>query len=892
MSIRLHSIVSASLVVVILALSTWGSGKPVFSQQNLLTHEQVSFDEQASSSLSREHLLRDGNDSTTTSIESDARQAIDLVYQFPEVVTVRRAAITTKTVSAKQANIEVLASTLSSTTGFRSLRVEPLKASSRGKQTFRFEPAAARWLMIRVTPSNPDKSLSVLIAEIELDGYVGIPKSTYLFDKSPADAIEVLSRLSGSIDLKLSAEEEHLFEDARDGKLDEVSFAEASLLSSGVTDAQRRDSLLAKIDALEAECARLIPKDLSDFERGERLLEWLHSSAFRQGYVEAQTDVSTVLDKATFNCVSSATLFNILARRMGLDARGIEVPDHAFSILYDGTKHVDIETTNPRGFNPARNRQALESFQRTTGFVYIPDSNRSKRREVGEPGMVALSYYNHGVTALQEKKFGDAMVKFFKALSLDSKNKSAVKNVFASLGNWSRQLYDEGDTEKSLAVLEVGRELAPKDYQIKHNHKAIWQRHVKNLVDNDQADEALVQLNAAYNRTQDNQLAELQSWVFVLQGQKLVTAKEWKNALANVEQGLKVVDESARRDLLKWKTSIVFSWSSNLLDQQKFSETVDVLEIGLKDSSDWRLHKQVAYVAQEWSKKETKDSGTAAGHTLISKLAKRFPKNFHLRRLKSGLADQEARDFIDSKDYESALKVYQTARKLNPDDYEIKGRERSVWIMLAKPHLDAKQWDKAADVYERALQSMPKEYALKQNLGYIVQEKAKEVLKEQGVVAAEKTIAEMAERFPDVNDVKKQKGTRIEREVVRMIKAGEFDSAEELLTEHQGFFRYKHQVTPLATNLYYRQAEPHLDAKEWSETIAIFSRGHKAFPKNMKIKSNLEYSWISSAKPLLDDENWEEAAAVYRKAAESLPSSLKIRNNLRFCESKLEKSKK
>lgn len=891
MSIILRFLVRTSLFSIIFLANSLGLEKGLFAQQNLLTLEKVSLDAQASSTLANEPQLRDEQDSTVAAIQIDTGQSLDLVYQFPEVVTVKNAVVTTEAVSAKKARIEILASTLSSTTGFHSLRVEPLNASSRGKQRFSFEQAAARWLMIRITPTDADSPLSVSIAELELNGYVGIPKSTYLFDKSPADAIEVLSRLSGSIDLKLSTEEKQLFDDARDGKLDETSFAEASLLSSGVVDDQRRRSLLAKIDELEEECKRLIPKDLSDFERGERLLEYLHSGPFGQGYVEAQTDVSTVLDQATFNCVSSATLFNILARRMGLDARGIEVPDHAFSILYDGTNHVDVETTNKRGFNPARNRQGLDSFQQATGFVYIPDSNRSKRREVGEAGMVALSYYNHGVTALKEKQFDAAMVKFFKALSLDPNNKSAVKNVLASLGSWSRQLYDEGQTENALEVLQVGRELAPNDRQIRHNHKAIWQRHVQSLVDSGKADEALKQLVAAVERTQDSQLAELQSWVFVLKGQKLVTAKNWKEALANVDEGLKVVDELARKDLVKWKDSIVFSWSSELIDQKKFSETVDVLEIGLKDSSNYRLQQRLAYVAQEWGKQEAQDSGSVAAHTLINKLAKKFPKNYRLKKVAGGLADREAQGLIDAEDFESALKVYQGARKLNPDNRQFKEREKSVWLMMGKPHIDAKQWDKAADVYERALQSLPTERAFKKNLAYVVQEKAADIFKNEGVVAAETAIASMADRFPKINEVQKQKGTRIKQEVASMIKAGEFDSAEELLTVQQGFFRNKRDLSALATNLYYLQAKPHLDAKQWSKAIEIFSKGNNAFPNNAKIKSNLEYAWISSAKTLLDEENWQQAATIYREAAKSLPSSSKIRNNLRFCEGKLKTSK-
>ena len=51
----------------------------------------------------------------------------------------------------------------------------------------------------------------------------------------------------------------------------------------------------------------------------------------------------------------------------------------------------------PPGFNPARNKAAQAEFEKLTGFAYIPDSHRDRRREVGELGLLAIIYYNHGV---------------------------------------------------------------------------------------------------------------------------------------------------------------------------------------------------------------------------------------------------------------------------------------------------------------------------------------------------------------------------------------------------------------------------------------------------------------------------------------------------------------
>lgn len=108
-------------------------------------------------------------------------------------------------------------------------------------------------------------------------------------------------------------------------------------------------------------------------EKGQTLLGWLHRGPMSKGYRANQTDLSTLLDAGLFNCVSSATLYNVLALRLGLDARAVEVPDDPFAVLYDGAAHMDVETRNAARFNPSRDRGAVEQFERMTGLRYIPD---------------------------------------------------------------------------------------------------------------------------------------------------------------------------------------------------------------------------------------------------------------------------------------------------------------------------------------------------------------------------------------------------------------------------------------------------------------------------------------------------------------------------------------
>ena len=860
--------------------------------ENLLSLETVMLDESALK-LTGAKRLRDGDNKTATRVVVESTQPLDLVFDFgDQPVTVDRLSLETKGLKKNQASIEVLVSTMSSTAGYRSLRTEPMNASGKLPQRFPFEPAAGRWVMIRITSA--DKKVDRLefsIAELVVGGYVGTPKSVYKFDESPADAIKVLAKLSDSVQVNLSKDEELLIADAHDGKLDDFSFAEASLLSSGIVDSQMREPLLRKIDQMVAQCEKVIPKNGETFARGKLLLTSLHNGHLQNGYREKQTDVSAVLNDGTFNCVSSATLYAIVGRRIGLDVRGIEVPDHAFAIVYDGTDHADVETTNPHGFNPARNKLGLERFQQTTGFVYIPDNNRSKRREIDELGMVALTWYNHGVGAIERKEYDKALVNFFKALSLDPDNKSAVKNVLSVLGKWSHELFKAGDVEKAMSVLEVGRELAPDDRNLKHNQKAIWQLHIRQLVADDRADEALKQLTEACDRTESNELAELQSWVFIQQGERLVKNNEWESAVAVADNGLERVDESAQRGLQEWRESVLMRWTTTFVKEKDFAKAVDVIEKSGSGSNGWRLDKRLAYIAQEWSRQAKEAEGLEAGAAIAEDLVKRFPDNWQIKKVANAFTDRAANESLTAKDYETALTIYAAARKRDPDNYHFKQREENVWLVMVDPMIKSRDWKSSVDLLERGIKSLPNGHKLKKNLVYCVQEFGRDTSKEKGLAAGEALVAEMADRFPNEFQIQNLRGKQTAIEISRLVKAKQFKEAAEVLSENREAWKTPFEMGKSATFLFYQQCKPHFDAKQWDEAIVILGAAHKEFPKVAGIKTNLEFAWASKAKALLDAEQWEDAAQVYKDAIEMLPSAYKLKQNLEYCESKLKSDK-
>ena len=394
----------------------------------------------------------------------------------------------------------------------------------------------------------------------------------------------MLARLKSSraLNLSISADELALLGDVKDGHFTKWSFDEAALLASGVRDASQRRQYMKQLDALERRSPQGNQRSQQPGRKGAKLLAFLHDTKgpMAKGYVARQTDLSTVLEQRTFNCVSSATLYALLGRRLGLDVRAIEVPEHAFAILYDGTRHADVETTTASGFDPARDAASQQQFHAKTGFHYIPDSNRDQRREVSEAGLVAIIYYNHGVGLTEQKRHYEALLAYFRAMSLDREFDSAVKNALASLANWGKELCDARKFEEAVEVLSTGLELAAKDSLLLNNSKVAWQQWAEATAAVGKDDEAIAILRRAAAAIPDANFPALQAWIYIRRGEDLIKTGNWQLAATAVEPGLAKLDPVPQAELRRWTAELPLRRAQSEMQKKDFKSAVEVLERG------------------------------------------------------------------------------------------------------------------------------------------------------------------------------------------------------------------------------------------------------------------------------------------------------------------------
>jgi regulator of sirC expression with transglutaminase-like and TPR domain len=273
---------------------------------------------------------------------------------------------------------------------------------------------------------------------------------------TPTEALDRLSR-AGHV-APVSAREAALIKDANDGRFDDDSLTDVCCVVAGVTDPDRLRTCRERLDQLIADARKQITGTNSTEESAANLHRFLHAGPMAKGFNADQTDLHTLLDTGVFNCVSSATLYTIVGRRLGLDVRPVEVPEHMFVSLSADGRTIDLEPTDPRAFESDATRR--------------PRPN--DRRELSDPALAAVVAYNHGVARAKEKHFAEAVRYNLLALALDPDNKLAARNAVSDLVNWPVELMRSGKYTEAATVLAAGLELAPTEPALVRNTLAVY----------------------------------------------------------------------------------------------------------------------------------------------------------------------------------------------------------------------------------------------------------------------------------------------------------------------------------------------------------------------------------------------------------------------------------
>ncbi len=170
---------------------------------------------------------------------------------------------------------------------------------------------------------------------------------------------------------------------------DEDIIKSALLFSLCEEGSERWNTSIAKYRGIKDYCDQKDLKNLGVLNRAEKLNEYMYEACLDK-YKSLQTRVDEMLLAGTYNCVSSSILYLALAKYYGIDARVQRTPQHAFITIYDSNNKIDVETTNPYGFNPGRTKYIGETSNGSKKYAQIPKTHYSNRKELSQRMAITL----------------------------------------------------------------------------------------------------------------------------------------------------------------------------------------------------------------------------------------------------------------------------------------------------------------------------------------------------------------------------------------------------------------------------------------------------------------------------------------------------------------------
>lgn len=194
-----------------------------------------------------------------------------------------------------------------------------------------------------------------------------------------------------AVALRLAPLPEVVAQPASGPDLDQTALENLSFILSGVP-AESVPAYRQTIEGWSTEFRSHLSPSWDEAHRAEGLLQFLHTHM--KSYATFQTRLDVLLDRGTFNCVSSALAYMILGRSVGLDVQAVATTDHAFALVRLATgRQVDVETTTKFGFDPGTKTEFTNSFGQT-GFAYVPPGNYAQRRSIGDRQLLGLLVQN------------------------------------------------------------------------------------------------------------------------------------------------------------------------------------------------------------------------------------------------------------------------------------------------------------------------------------------------------------------------------------------------------------------------------------------------------------------------------------------------------------------
>lgn len=199
-------------------------------------------------------------------------------------------------------------------------------------------------------------------------------------------------------------------------------------------------------------------------ERATALHTWMHNHVLRT-YDASATDLTLLLNRGEYNCVSATLLYVVLARELQIPAATLCRGQHCRVGIQDGNSWLPLETT-------CATCQGLSALKPSVQPVMVGGDPQNERL-LDERGLVGLFWFNRGIDQIKTKQHRAAVAANLAALSWDTQNVDARTNLLASLNHLGLDAAKIGDINSATRWMVFASEVGPNDPTTQHNRRYV-----------------------------------------------------------------------------------------------------------------------------------------------------------------------------------------------------------------------------------------------------------------------------------------------------------------------------------------------------------------------------------------------------------------------------------
>ena len=329
-------------------------------------------------------------------------------------------------------------------------------------------------------------------------------------------------------------------------------------------------------------------KNLSASEAAEKILFALYEDLLVQ-YCDQQTKINVAFTNGTYNCVSSSVIYYALAKSAGIDVAGVKTPTHAFCSLRADGKRIDVETTNPYGFNPGQTR-VLEKTENSERYAVIPKKNYANRFDVSAKTLVSLVGANMVSFYVSQRNYEKSvpMAAAVMAFRTGEKEREILdaREVFdVPALNFSVELERSGDFRSSILWLEKITSRYGADSKTQNALNAAFHNAAVDFLDKKDFDSAWEIYETHKNSVSEKVSLETQKMIFLSEVQENLDSFSNSDALDYVRSQYSsalATEKSVKSALDKWQEYYWLSLVNEKSAQKNYLEAAALADEGLK----------------------------------------------------------------------------------------------------------------------------------------------------------------------------------------------------------------------------------------------------------------------------------------------------------------------